>query len=270
MTSTFPDNPIYNRKLAKQYHQAGLLREAFTFYEKANKLNSRDILTISGLSELFMANKQYEDADSILKEGLKIDDENINLNLVLAQSKYKQKQYDSTTFVLHNIRGKIDFNNYFNKMLGYSYLQIDSIDKAIVHLEKSLVDENNPENAHYYLGSAYEKKEDIESALFHYNKAAISGISVNQALYHRNLARIYDKEGDLKEAILHYQDAYKYGHDPLVLFFLARASDAYYADKNVAINYYKKYEKSEHNNSEYKNYAKERKKYLREQMHFKK
>lgn len=266
----FPSNPIYKRKLAKQYQQAGLEREAFQYYAEANKINNNDILTITGLAEMFIQNGQYDDCDSILRAGILIDDENINLHLLYALTKYKKKEYDSTTMILYNIRGKIDFSNYYNKMWGFSYLQIDSLDRAINCLEKSLVDEINPENAHYYLGIAYEKKKDIETSLFHFNKAAVAGISTNQALYHRNLARIYDKEGDLKNAILHYKDAYKYSSDPLVLFFLARASDAYYADKNIAINYYSRYQKSDHKNKEYKAYAKDRKKYLKEQMHFKK
>lgn len=270
LTKLFETNPLYKRKLARQYHQAGLGREAFRYYGEANKLNPRDILTINGLAELFMQNGQYPECDSILREGLKVDDENINLHLLYAMTKYKQKQYDSTTMVLYNIRGDIDFTNYYNKMWGFSYLQIDSLDRAIVCLEKSLVDESNPENAHYYLGIAYEKKEDIETSLFHFNKAAEAGISTNQSLYHRSLARLYDQEGDLKNAILHYKDAYKYSEDPLLLFFLARASDAYYADKNVAINYYSRYQKSNHDNNEYKAYAKDRKKYLKEQIHFKK
>lgn len=270
LTKIFEDNPIYKRKLAKQYQLAGLAREAFQYYGEANAINNRDILTITGLAELFIQNKQYNEGDSILREGLRVDDGNINLHLLYAMTKYKQKQYDSTTMVLYNIRGKIDFSNYYNKMWGFSYLQIDSLDRAINCLEKSLVDEINPENAHYYLGIAYEKKEDIPTSLFHFNKAAKAGISANQSLYHRNLARIYDKEGDLKNAIIHYKDAYKFSNDPLVLFFLARASDAYYADKNIAINYYSRYQKSDHSNLEYKAYAKDRKKYLREQMHFSK
>jgi len=164
----------------------------------------------------------------------------------------------------------VDLNSYYHKMLGYSYLKIDSVDLAINYLERSLVKEGTPEHAHYYLASAYNSKGDHETAIFHYEKAIEAGISKDVDIYHRNLAKIFDQKKDLKNAIPHYEDAYKYGKSPVILFYLARAYDVYYEDKNVAIRYYRKYEKSADKNPEYKNYAKERRKYLQEQMHFQK
>ena len=84
------------------------------------------------------------------------------------------------------------------------------------------------------------------------------------------MARLYAKEEDLKAAIPHYQDAYKYGEDPLVLFYLARASDNYYKDKNIAIRYYTKFIKSNYDHAEYQKYAADRKRYLKELIHLQK
>jgi len=265
-----PENPLFNRKLGQQYQKSGLLLEAYPYFIKAYTLNSKDNYTVRALANIFIDNKQFPTADSILEKALAYDSLNINNTLLLARSKYNQKQYDTTTFVLRTLRGRLDLDNYYNKMLGYSYLQIDSFDLAIHHLHMSLVNEGNPEYAHYYLGIAYEKLEDIESAVHHYQEAAKAGISKDVDLYHKNLARIYNEKNDLRKAIPHYQDAYKYSKDPLILFFHARAADIYYKDKNIAINYYKKYEDSDHKNVEYKQYAKERRRYLREQVHLSK
>lgn len=265
-----PKNPLFIRKLAQQYNKSGLLLDAFPLFVQAYTLNSKDNYTVRALSNIFIDNKQFENADSILRQALAYDSLNINNTLLFARSKYSQKQYDSTTFVLKTLAGRLDLDNYFNKMLGYSYLQIDSVDHAIHHLHMSLVNEGNPEYAHYYLATAYEKKDDIDSAIHHFKEAVKAGISKDVDLYHKNLARIYNEKNDLKQAIPHYADAYKYSQDPLVLFFHARAADIYYKDKSIAMNYYKKYEKSEHDNIEYKKYAKDRRRALREQIHLSK
>ena len=129
------------------------------------------------------------------------------------------------------------------------------------------MDEGNKEYAHYYLATAYEKLDSQDYALHHYNKALEEGISDNVDLYHRNLAKIYNEKSELKEAIPHYQDAYKYGEDSNVLFYLARAADVYYKDKNIALNYYKRYIKLG-DNEDYVRYSRERRRYILEQLHF--
>jgi len=158
-------------------------------------------------------------------------------------------------------------NNYYNKLAGFSYIQVDSLDKAIYHLTHSLIKETSPEHAFYYLGIAYEKQEETELALEFYDKALKASISKDTDLYHRNLARIYKEENKLKESIHHYTEALKYDDDPLVLFLLAQVCDEYYKDKNIAIRYYQKFENSDHENRSYKKYAQERRIYLKELMH---
>lgn len=263
----FPHNGIYYRKIAQQFQEARILGDAFKNYKKALDLNSRDLYSIKGLAEIFMSNNQYEDCDSILSIGIEMDTLNISLHLLLAQSKYRQKRYKHTVNLLSKIKNKLDFNAYYNKMLGYSYIQIDSFELAIPVLEKTLVDPGTKENAHYYLATAYYELDSMEYAIFHYKKAIEEGISDNVDLYHRALAKMYNDDNDLSSAIYHYKDAYKFGNDPLVLFYLARACDVYYKDKNIAINYYNKYAKSGHDNPEYIKYAKERSRHLKELKH---
>lgn len=267
LVKLFPENAVNYRKLAQQYQSAGLNTEAFQNYSEAYKRNPRDMFSIKGISELFLLNKQYVEADSILRSGIAMDTLNINFHQLLATSKYRQKAYDSTVYYLVRIKGRVDLKPYFNKMLGYSYMQIDSFQRAIPYLFKSLTDKGDNENSHYYLATAYQKLDSVDYAKHHYQKAIEESISDNVDLYHRNLAKIFNQENELKSAISHYQDAYKYGNDPLILFYLARASDMYYKDKNVAIRYYDRFVKSEYDHAEYIKYSKQRKRYLKEAQH---
>jgi len=169
--------------------------------------------------------------------------------------------------VLEGLRGQIDLNSYYNKLLGYSYLQIDSVDLAIQKLQLALVDDEESEKLHYYLATAFEKKKKIEGAMDHFEKAVEYGRSPDLDIYHRNAARLANKEKNYKKAIAHYKDAYKYGDDPVVLYYLAAACDSYYKDKSIAITYYKRYMKSGHPHKEYQDYAAKRARYLKELMH---
>jgi len=263
-------NAIYLRKLGQLYMKADMKHDAFPYYAKAYKLNSNDFYTITGFVELLNSTKDYDLADSILTEALVIDSTNIKYTLLSARNSYIQKDYIKTIEKIESLQGRLDLNNYYNKMTGFSYIQIDSLDKAIFHLSKSLVRETKPEHACYYLGIAYEKKEEIELALEFYEKALVAGISKDTDLYHRNLARIYKEQNQLKKSIHHYTEAMKYDDDPLIIFLLAQVCDEYYKDKNIAIRYYQKFENSSYESKSYKKYAQERRIYLKEFMHLSK
>lgn len=267
LKDSFPENFIYYRKLGALYSKAQFPTDAFTNYAKSLKINPNDLVSIKALSGLFMSNAQYSEADSLLKIGILLDEENLSLKLLLARNYYIQKMYDSTAVVMQSLIGKIDFTNYYNRIMGYSLLQIDSTDKAIFYLQKSLVDESSPEFAHYYLANAYEIKKDFETSIFHYEEAIIAGTSNGLHTYHRNLARILKESKQLKEAIENYKWAIKYRSDPLLVLYLAQASDDYYKDKSIAINFYRQYVRSTDENEAYKRYAKDRIQYLKEIQH---
>lgn len=267
LRDSFPDNPIYHRKLGSLMLKAGIPAEAFNHFAQANKLNPNDIITIKALSEIFISNNQFEDADSLLHYALGLDSTNASISLLLARNYYSMKNYDSTVVIMDGLEGKIDFSNYHNRMFGYALLQIDSVEQSIWYLERSLVDESNPEFAHYYLANAYELLEEPETAEFHYIKAIEAGTSNGLHTYHRNLARIQKNEHQLKEALDNYQWAYKYREDPLLLLYLGQTADEYYKDKNIAINYYNQYIRSEDTNESYKKFAKERVQTLKAYVH---
>ncbi len=270
IVNQFPDDPIYYRKLGRQYHGAKLYKYARTYYTEALNLNPYDQYALKGLAEIYIVEDKYAEADSLLWNGLTQDSTNYHYALLMANSKYRQKAYDSTTYYMEKVIGRVDFRAHESKILGYAYLQIDSLEQAVFYLTRALDDSSTKEYAHYHLAVAYEKLDQAENAIYHFQKALEEGISSNIDIYHRNLGRIYSKNANNKDAIPHYQDAYKYGDDPLVLFYLGRASDQYYKDKNIAVRYYQKYMKSADTNDSYKSYAQERVRLLKEQLHFSK
>ncbi len=270
LCESFPDRALYHRKLAQQYARSGAVNSAFQEYAIAYRLNDKDVFTIIGLSEFLAKAKEYEKLDSILNAAVAYDSTNVRIKLQLASSKYRQQQYDSTCIVMRSLQGRIDFNQYYNKMYGYSLIQIDSLDDAIFYLEKSLQGDGNPEKAHYYLGIAYEKKDEHDNAKYHFRKAIEYAISKDIDLYHRNLAAIANSDNDDAEEIKHLKKVYEYEPTGRNLFQLARAADEYYADKNIAKRYYQKYLKLTEQETQLSTYARDRVAAIKEYLHFQK
>ena len=262
-----PTNATYTRKLGRLYRSANNRIDAWKYYAMAYKTNPRDIKTAKGLAELAMANSQAELADSIIIAALKIDSTHIGLNLLRAKMMYKNKSYEETANILESVLSRYDFNTYYHKLYGYALVQIDSTDKAIFHLTRALESTPEDEKLHYYLARAYEDIGDNKTAIFHFEKATDFSISPSLDKYFKNLARLYDEQKDLPKAIEAYKESYRYGQDPKILYYLARASDIYYKDKSIAIKYYSRYIKSKDDTKSYKAYAKQRKQYLKEVKH---
>ena len=259
-------NSYYYKVNAKVAKKAGLLRESFQYLSFAHKLNPKDISVLIDLADLFFLNKQIEEADSILHMAYQEDSSNIQVILNKSRVEYAQKDYAQTVYLLQKTRGRLDLPPFYQKMLGYSYLQIDSFDLAIRNLERLLENESN-EYTHYYLATAHGKKENWENAIYHYDLAIKDAISPNLFIYHANLGEIHASENNMKEAMRNYEEAYRYEQDPKYLFFWARLADDYYREKQIAINLYTRYIKTEHHEKEWMSYARKRVLYLKEYKH---
>jgi len=259
----YPQNPVYYRKLGNLYMQGREPKQAFESYQQANQLNPRDILTLQSLTEIYMTSDELDKSDSIANIGLAIDSTNIGLLLLKARIKYRLRDYSSTAHILNKLVTQTELNNYYNKLLGYSMMQIDSLDKAIHYLQKSLIDENDPEYALYYLALAHEKKKEYDRAEWFFQEAAKTGISENMAQYYSGLARVSSHQEDYKLVIDYYKKSLAYQKDPKVYFYMANAAEHYYKDKTKAIDYYNLYLNSKHNNQEFIKIAIERVKTLK-------
>ncbi len=259
-------NAHYFKLTGGAYEKAGLIREAFTAYSRALKLNAQDITIYLSLANIFIKNKQYEDADSLVNLAYQLDSGNVKVLLTQARTKYGIRDYNKAVISFKKTRGKLDLNPFYRKMLGYAYLKIDSLDQAI-HTLTNLLEDDASEHTHFYLASAYSRKGELDHSIYHYKKAIKEGISPNLADYHAYLANDCKKDKQYKLAIEHYEQAYRYSEDPRYIFHRAQMCDLYYKDKKIALNHYRRYLKYKDRNEEYNAYAKERVQYLSEYIH---
>lgn len=257
-------NALYQRKIALLYAKSGYTLESIKSYRRALDLNPRDIISLTSLSEILFASQQIEEAQTTIDQAHQLDSTNIKVQLIRSKIAYKKRHYKEVNDILYKVRGKIDLDDYYSKIYGFSLVKIDSCDKAVYVLNKVLLNNPDDESVHYYLGLANDKIDEDEQAQFHYSQALKAGISKQTHLYHRKLAKMAEDQKDWPTAISHYRSSLDYKKNPEVYFLLAMATDNYYKDKSNSIKYYTLYLKSNHDNAEWNRYASERRKYLKE------
>lgn len=266
LQKTYPVNPIYLRKLGSLYLQGREQSEAMLYYKKALHINPRDVLAIQGLTEMYINLDDWDKADSLVDTGIQADSMHVGLQLIKARIKYRLKDYASTAQILNQLTRQTELNNYFNKLLGFSWMQVDSFDKAVFHLQKSLLDESDKEYALYYLALAYEKKKEYDKSEWYFQEAIKAGISDNLAQYHRGLARIYSSNNEFIKAIQSYQNSLDFDYNVETYFYQGNLAEQCFKDKTKAIHYYQKYLKSKPTNTEFISIAKQRVKALKESI----
>jgi len=215
--------------------------DAIAYFLQSRQLNPTDIEIIEQLSALAISAGQLNDAEKLLNEGLAIDGSNIRLLQIKARLHIKRKEYNLVAKALEKTLAQGDTSDFYQMLLAISYVQLDSIDKAIFHLEHLVSRKEDTEQTHEYLGFAYRKKGELELSQFHYEMAIKLGITEKIDAYYANLGETLEKQGKYRQAIEHYQKAYNYNPKAAYLFNIAYNHDLAYKDKRTAVKYYKQY-----------------------------
>jgi len=259
-------NPTFLKNLAQAHVKANLLRLADELFWQARMLNPQDISILLSLTDLAFRDKNWLLADSLTNLGMQLDSSNFQLILAKARCKYTVKNYLESVHFLKKAKGWIDLNPYYQKMLGYGLLQIDSLDESI-HVLENLLYQEESEHTHFYLALAYQKKSNSERSIHHYEKAIEKGISGNIGKYYAGLARQFKRENKLKDAIIAYGEAWDYVGNPSHLFQKAQLSEQYYKDKSIALAEYRKCIKYKSLRTDELAFAADRIRLLKEYLH---
>jgi len=259
-------NSYYFRQHAFLLKRQGLILKAIVKFNKAHALNAYDLTVIDELAQLYLKLEALPYAMDFAQKGMALDSNNIRILYTTAKINSELKKDQEVIRLINRAMAQGDSTIYYQKMLSISYLQVDSIDAAIFHLNRIIDKKQDSEHTHHYLALAYQKQEETEKSIVHFKKAIDKAVSKRTSRYHGDLAAVYEMEEDHKKAIKHYQAAYNYSGKAKYLFFLARNQDLYYRDKNIAIRNYQKYLKTA--DKQHRIYAENRIKQLKEIVHF--
>ncbi|MBK8621274.1 MAG: tetratricopeptide repeat protein [Saprospiraceae bacterium] len=237
----FPKNPQYPRKLGALYllgHEQG---QAFVSYQQALKIAPEDLASIMGLAEMMYQMDNLNGSDSLVQTGLQLDSMHFGLAYLNSRIMYRQKNYSGAAKQLLFLAANTDLPLAYNNLLGYSLIQTDSFDQAVFYLRRTLQKEPKNEYALFYLGLAFEKKNDFNEAMYFFQEAAKAGISENMHLFYQGQARISSRKGMYQQVIKSYEKSLEYNFEPEMYLYMAGAAESAYKNKSKAIRYYKKF-----------------------------
>ncbi len=200
--------------------------EAFSAYAAAHKINPQDLEIIKAIAEIFHANEQYHESDSLIAAGLMLDPDHFKLCKMQIEACYSLQYFEHTIQLLEELKETPYFSNYFRRMLSICYIHYERYNEALAVLKSVEEPDQNEEYTFFYLSKAYQGLGDKVLARHWMQKTIETCKHPNEGKYWYMLANI------LIEAELYTlaKDAYlksrAFLNDPMLLFYAARAADA--------------------------------------------
>lgn len=239
---------------------AGNVADALKYYEKANQINPGEPGVAYDLSSFYINAKQYQKADTIVSGALKADTANLLLLISKAQVDYHLEKYPETVLECIKLINYGQRQNLVISTLGTSYYKLKDYNNCI-HTFKLLEETNTATEISYYCtGMSYKALGDQQMAISYFEKAIKEAISNNVNSYYGEMADSYSQVHQVKNAVSAYQKSLLYGVMPLTYYDIAGLYDVQLKNKALALQYYKKYVKSDppKEQKEYLNYSKRR------------
>jgi len=229
---------------------------SIAYFNKAHVLNSKDLVVIDELANLYFQMEAFDYAISFTEKGLALAPDNFRLLYTDARVRNKVDSFRLVVNTLEHALSLGDTVPYYQTMLGVSYIHLDSLDKAAFHLHQIVNKKKASEHTHHYLSVIYDKKKEPEQSKHHLEQAIKKAISPKASLYYSELAAIHEKQKNHKKAIKLYDEAFEHSGKDVYLFHKARNTDFFYKDKKMALRIYKKYLATGH--EKYREYSERR------------
>ncbi len=228
-------NAIY--KFAKNRTVKREFVEAFRYIKKGLSANPNSIRFLNLQALVFFHNKDYHGALSVYKKLLEYKQSNVQLHDNLAISFSKTNQFEKAINQYTILINEFDDENFkWHYQIANAYVALHYFAKAQRHLEIAIaLKDISTEREYMSLSSIFRKTKDYQAQLDALKKV----IAQNP-----------------KNQVAHY--------------FIATAADNYFKDKNMVIPYYERYLKRFGDNGKFNEYAKQRIKDLKTELHFSK
>ncbi|MFK8058856.1 MAG: tetratricopeptide repeat protein [Polaribacter sp.] len=263
---TFQDLIEKDAENANYYYQLGL---SYALKNDRNRMMNSFIQTfkndtthLKAIAHLASSYNKLKDLDStriFVDRGLVLNPNHINLNKIKINQFYREKKFNEAIPFLLNLDTIVKKDTYPTSMLGRTYYNLDSLEKAKKYFRKlSRMDRENYK-AYTYQGHIAYKEKDFKNAQMYYRMATFVAKERRDEEYY-GLATVYYEMKKPKEAIFNFDKAYKenYGNYK-ALFQLAKMSEDYYKDKKIAYKHYVKYlDKFQNRDEDMTNFCKRR------------
>lgn len=206
--------------------------------------HSKDSTHLKSILRLASSFNKLNDKDStqiFINKGLLIDSNHIALNKLNINQLYRDKKYQVAIVSLLKLDSVVKNDTYVASMLGLSYYNLDSLNKADEYFKKLyLIDKENYKSFTYrgHIASKEKKFKDAETL---YRMATYIGKEKRDEEFY-GLGIVNYELKKAKQALFYFDKAFKENiKNYKALYQLAKLSDDYYKDKKIAYKYYTKY-----------------------------
>lgn len=269
LQKAFPNNPNFH------YHR-GLIKEkqrdstAITDFEKALSLDRSHLNSRYRIAKRMVEQRDFKNALVQIEKGLEGNNNSIRfLNLQALASYYTENHHQA----LAAYKKLVKFGQSHPQLhdhLAVSLTKTNQFEKAIDQYT-ILINEYDDQNPkwHYQIARVYSRLREYEKAKRHYEIAIVLKDLSTEAEYW-GIAQLYaaQKEYKLQMETLNKVIEENPGNEE-AHYFRAAAADNYYKDKNTVIPFYENYLEKFGTTGKYREYARQRIKDLKMELHFK-
>lgn len=206
--------------------------------------HEKDSTHLNAIARLANSYKKLNDKDStqiFVDKGLALDKNHIDLNKLKINQLYLDKKYAETIPLLLNLDTIDKKDTYSAAMLGRSFFNMDSLEKAKKYFKKVSIKDREDFKAQTYLGHIAMIEKNYRDASFRYMMATYVGKEKRDEEYF-GLGTMFFETNKIPQAIDAFKEAYAENRKNYkALYQIAKLSDDYYKDKKIAYKLYIKY-----------------------------
>ena len=264
-------NPYYPREAAELAYPQQRLNKAFHYFRLCLYLDSTSTPCFLGLAKMNMDLKMYDEADSLLSLAIQLDSSSTNVRLLTAQLHMRTESYQRVVDILEPIFKDSDPPLYAYRYYGIGLYHVSDYMKSMEVMTELSNRDNELDYPHYYKALCMMELNQLDYAEVQFRQAVNKSYSPNMSLYYEQLGRNQQAQNKHEEAIENLRMARRFSNDPELDYYLALSYDAYYADKEMALELFEAFVESQDTIVTNESiYARSRADEILKELHFKK
>jgi len=256
------DSTIFN--VYKQLADIGQITQDSNrvyYLKKANMLNPTDGDVAYDLSDLYITDKNYTEADSVLSIAMRADTTNLLLYRAKTKLAYATRKYKDVISLCEKLLSGGDRTPTVYKWMGNSLFYTKNFQKSIDAFLKLEEQEELLEETLSIMARSYKGLKDENKAIEYFEKAIKAGTasSVNVFYYYYEMGDSFKTQKQVKNSIAAFEKSIQYKVTPFAYYLIAILYDQELKNKTSALKYYQKFVDvtgQQVVNSEYFTYAK--------------
>lgn len=195
VVSLVPSNANAHYMLGRAYQNNKNESKAISSFKRSLKIDTKHLQANASLAFLYINRSGYEKAKKIVAHLKKIYPEESVAWVIEGDLRVKQGDYSKS---INSYKGalKRNSNNKVLFKLVKSYEETNDIQSAEKALKKWLGENENDAAAHMVIGQLYQKMEDDERSMRHYEKSV--RLVPNNLVSLNNLSYVYVRNGDAR------------------------------------------------------------------------